>query len=272
MAQAPRYAAWMLDRGTEYLGEHVIDLGAGIGTFTEMLAESGRHVVAVEPDPAFASRLRHRFRDRENVDVREEDADELTRATLGRSVDTIVCFNVLEHIADDAQVLMQLRTLLAPGGHLLLLVPAHPFLYSPLDAVLGHERRYRKADLGRLLKEANFDVEELRLVNPIGALGWLVSARIMGRRQIPLASLRIYDRLVPLLRPLDAFPLPLGLSVWAVASAREKGRKRDVDAVGARLGECRADQAVDREAPDGHGPDARQLEPAAPAARESRDR
>jgi 2-polyprenyl-3-methyl-5-hydroxy-6-metoxy-1,4-benzoquinol methylase len=224
MAEAPRYAAWMLERGAGYLGERVIDLGAGVGTFTEMLAKSGRHVVAVEPDPAFASRLRQRFGGHENVEVREEDADELDRARLGRAVDSIVCFNVLEHIADDARTLVKLRTLLAPGGHLLLVVPAHPFLYSSLDALLGHERRYRKADVGRLLRDTSLSIEELRLVNPIGALGWLVSARILGRRQIPLAPLRFYDRLVPLFRALDAFPLPLGLSVWAVASATRNGR------------------------------------------------
>jgi SAM-dependent methyltransferase len=139
-------------------------------------------------------------------------------------VDSIVCFNVLEHIADDADALSRLRTLLAPGGHLLLLVPAHPFLYAPLDRLLGHERRYTKGDLALLLSETNLVVKELRLVNPIGALGWLVSARILRRRQIPLAPLRLYDRLVPLLRPLDALDLPLGLSVWAVAAAPQNGR------------------------------------------------
>jgi SAM-dependent methyltransferase len=224
MAEARRYAAWMLDRGEKYLGQRVIDVGAGIGTFTGMLAETGRQVVAVEPDPTFASRLRQRFEGHENVEVREEDADELSPETLGHCVDSIVCFNVLEHIADDEQALVRLGTLLTPGGHLLLLVPAHPFLYSSLDAALGHERRYRKPDLDRLLNEAQVDVKELRLVNPIGALGWLVSARILGRRRIPLASLRLYDRLVPVLRPLDSVELPLGLSVWAVASARRNGR------------------------------------------------
>jgi 2-polyprenyl-3-methyl-5-hydroxy-6-metoxy-1,4-benzoquinol methylase len=223
MAQAPRYAFWMLDRGARYLGRDVLDLGAGIGTFTEMLAETGRNVVAVEPDPAFATRLRDRFANQMNVEVREERVDELDTATLGRGVDSVICFNVLEHIADDAGALTQLRTLLAPGGHLLLLVPAHPFLYSPLDDVLGHERRYRKEDLDRLLREASLVVKELRLVNPIGGLGWLISARILRRRQIPLGTLRLYDRLVPLLRRLDAVDWPLGLSVWAVAAAPRNG-------------------------------------------------
>jgi SAM-dependent methyltransferase len=223
MAEARRYAAWMLDRGAGYLGRHVIDVGAGLGMYTDMIARTGRHVVAVEPDPDFAGQLRERFQGFENVKVREGDINELELVTMG-TVDSIVCFNVLEHIPDDAGTLVKLRTLLAPGGHLLLLVPAHPSLYSSLDALLGHERRYRKSDLDRLLRETSLNIEELRLVNPVGALGWLVAARLLRRRHIPQRSLRVYDNLVPLLRRLDGFELPLGLSVWAVASARRNSR------------------------------------------------
>jgi len=54
-------------------------------------------------------------------------------------------------------------------------------------------------------------------VNPLGALGWLVSARILRRTLIPEGPLRLYDRVVPLLRGLESLHLPWGLSVWAVA-------------------------------------------------------
>jgi SAM-dependent methyltransferase len=192
----------------------VIDVGAGIGTFTEAVAPGRELVVALEPDPRFAEHLRRRFSHRPNVEVRQEEAAALE--TLPSGADTILCFNVLEHIGDDVGTLASFCKALRPGGRLLLVAPAHPRLYGSLDRYLGHERRYRKKDVASLFMRAGLEVEELRLVNPLGVLGWFVSARLLRRRVIPSRSLALYDRLVPALRGLDALELPVGLSVWAV--------------------------------------------------------
>jgi SAM-dependent methyltransferase len=130
--------------------------------------------------------------------------------------DSIICFNVLEHVADDSEAVASFGRVLAPGGNLLLLVPAHPSLFGSIDRTVGHERRYRKASVGQLLETNGLEVVELRLVNPLGALGWLVSSRIMRRPYVPEGPLKLYDRLVPLLRALDRFDVGFGLSVWAV--------------------------------------------------------
>jgi SAM-dependent methyltransferase len=221
MEAARNYNAWLLGRGARYIGTRVVDVGAGIGTFTEALAPGRELVVALEPDPRFAEHLRQRFAGWPNVEVREQDASALE--ALPFKVDTVLCFNVLEHIRDDAGTLASLWEALRPGGTLLLLVPAHPKLYGSLDRYLGHERRYRKLDVASLLQRVGFHLEEVRLVNPAGVLGWFVSARVLNRRVIPHRSLALYDRLVPVLRRLDALELPVGLSVWAV------GRRPDGD-------------------------------------------
>jgi SAM-dependent methyltransferase len=214
MAQADNYNTWLLDRSRPYLGRRVLDVGAGLGTFTE-LAAAGREVVALEPEAAFATDLRRRFAGRPNVQVVEAEADELE----GESgpFDSVICFNVLEHIPDDQGALRQFHSRLAPGGHLLLLVPAHPFLFGAIDRIVQHERRYKREPLRLLLEQTGFAVQTVRYVNPLGALGWLVSGRVLGRGQIPKGPLRLYDNLVPLLRALDRLELPFGLSVWAVA-------------------------------------------------------
>jgi 2-polyprenyl-3-methyl-5-hydroxy-6-metoxy-1,4-benzoquinol methylase len=209
MAEADRYNAWLLDRAQPYLGRRVLEAGAGIGTFTQRLVE-GREVVAVEPDRALLSHLRA------NAPSATVVEGEVGAAPPG-PFDSVVCFNVLEHIADDRRALGTLYERLRPGGHLLLLVPSHQFLYSPIDRGFGHERRYAKSALRALLEEAGFGVAELRRVNPIGALGWLVAGRILRRSEIPGGALQVFDRLVPLLRLLDRAELPLGLSLWAVA-------------------------------------------------------
>ena len=209
MAEADRYNAWLLDRARPYLGAKVLEVGAGIGTFTERLAER-RNVVALEPDPTLLPDLR---RNAPSATVVEGDAGDAPSGPF----DSIVCFNVLEHIRDDRAALTTFRELLRPGGHLLLLVPSHPFLYGPIDQAFEHERRYAKGALRGLLESAGYRVAELRRVNPVGALGWLVAGRVLRRTEVPGGPLRAFDRLVPVLRLLDRTDLPLGLSLWAVA-------------------------------------------------------
>jgi SAM-dependent methyltransferase len=216
MEEASNYNRWILERAGDHIGRRVLDVGAGVGTFTAQLAP-GRQVVALEPDPAFVPHLRRRFADSANVQVVAAGLEELAPEALPRLFDTIVCFNVLEHVADDEGALRRFASLLAPGGSLLLLVPAHASAYGEIDAVLGHERRYGKRLLAGRLERAGFEVACLRHVNPVGAAGWFVTSRILRRSQLPLAPLRVYDRLVPLLRLLDRVPVPFGLSLWAVA-------------------------------------------------------
>lgn len=216
MEEARRYNDWLFSRCAPHIGRRVLDVGAGIGTFTALVAESA-HVVALEPDAAFVRHLTMRFAGDNNVTVVQGSASDLSPGAIGKPFDTIVCLNVLEHIPDDVAALEHFCRLLVPGGLLLLLVPAHPRLFGSLDLAMGHERRYREDGLRQLLERAGFEIETLRSVNPLGAVGWFVSARILRRKQIPEAPLRIYDDLVPLVRALDRIRLPVGLSLWAVA-------------------------------------------------------
>jgi SAM-dependent methyltransferase len=211
MGQAARYNAWLVERCFPYLRGRVLDFGAGSGTFVPPLAARCEELVAVEPAAEPFAELQRSAEQLPNVRA--------LRALPGdERFDAIACFNVLEHLDDDIETLRALRGGLAEGGRLLVLVPAHPALFGPLDRTVGHRRRYTKASLRAALEGARFRVLELRLVNPVGALGWLAAGRLGGRTAIPGSPLRFYDRLVPVLRTLDRVDLPVGLSVWAVAA------------------------------------------------------
>ena len=230
MSEAGHYNAWLLARARPFLGRRVLDVGAGIGTFTAELVHSADHVVALEPEPVDAAQLRRRFAGDERVRVEELDATGFAGADIGGPFDAAVCFNVLEHIPDDVAALGAVRAQLARGGHLLLLVPAHRALFGEIDRTVGHVRRYDRRTLSRALRAAGYDVLELRYVNPLGALGWLVSSRLLRREHIPEGPLRAYDALVPMLRALDKLPLPFGLSVWAVAKTPASASERAANA------------------------------------------
>jgi SAM-dependent methyltransferase len=216
MADADNYNEWLLARAKPFIGERVLDFGSGIGTFAAAIQPPAR-VVAVEPDPAFAESLRERFADAPHVNVVEGDANWLSAEDRHGAFDTIICFNVLEHIRDDEGVLRAFHDCLATAGHVLLVVPAHQWLFGEIDRSVGHERRYSRTAVRHLMSRVGLDVVECRYVNPVGALGWLVSSRLSKQDQVPSGPLRAYDRAVPLLRRLDVLPWPFGLSVWAVA-------------------------------------------------------
>ena len=217
MERGQNYNAWLFARARKHLGSRVLDFGAGIGTFTALAAREADFVVAVEPDPTLFPRLRDRFAGHEHVRVVQSVAGGLTRRPDAGDFDSVICFNVLEHVRDDVGTLAELRGLLTGGGKLLLLVPAHPALFGATDRAVAHERRYSRSGLTSLLRRAGFEIDDARYVNPIGAVGWLVSSVLLRRSDISGSALSLYDRLVPALRILDRIQLPFGLSVWAVA-------------------------------------------------------
>jgi SAM-dependent methyltransferase len=217
---ARRYNEWVLARALPYIGERILEAGAGVGTFTVMLAREDRRVFANELDLEFAELLEKRARSLPNVEVLRNDLLQVTPELLGGPVDSIICFNVLEHIARDVDAVAAMRRCLRPGGQLLLLVPAHPFLCGATDRAVDHERRYTRGGLSRLLGRSGYEIKELRYVNPVGAAGWFVSSKVLRRSTLPAGPLNVFGRLVPVLRFLDRFPMPFGLSVWARAMPR----------------------------------------------------
>jgi 2-polyprenyl-3-methyl-5-hydroxy-6-metoxy-1,4-benzoquinol methylase len=214
--EARNYNDWLYGRARRYLGRRVLDLGAGIGKFTELAADDGCDVVALEPHARYAELLRSGVGRRPNVEVANATVGELLEASPEK-FDSAICINVLEHIPDDAATVRATHDLLVPGGHLLLLVPAHPRLYGTVDRRIGHVRRYRREPLAELLRSVGFEIVTARYVNPVGALGWLVTFRLRSPKRWPRAQQRAFDALVPALRHLDRMPSPVGLSVWVVA-------------------------------------------------------
>jgi SAM-dependent methyltransferase len=221
MPEAVNYHRWLLGLIRPWLEGRALEVGFGYGQYTAELARHLKELVAVDCDPACVARLR---RPSNVVAVVADLTDpDFARQVGGGAFDVVVCLNVLEHLADDAGVLRQFAQVLRPGGRLLLIVPAHPRLYGPMDALAGHFRRYTRAGLGRLLTDTGFLCRALRYVNPLGAIGWWVNAKIIRPRDLsaPLVNKQIlwYDRYVqPVSRWLDPVTRRFfGQSLWAVA-------------------------------------------------------
>lgn len=213
---ARNYADWIFELIEPHLGDEVLEVGAGHGTFTEMLARKAKRVVASDLSERCAAKLRERFPGDEHVEVLHGSID--SAATCG-PFDSVVLINVLEHIEDDDGALRDARSLLKRGGRIVLWVPAFSFLYSDFDRRIGHHRRYDRTGLRTQLADAGYEVRAVSYVNPVGAVAWLVLARFLRRTPTNGGPVRIFDKyFVPVLKRLERRWSPsFGQSVLAVA-------------------------------------------------------
>ncbi len=216
MREAKNYFAWQASLIKPHLGQRVVEVGCGAGNFTNFLLDR-ELVIALDPDAEALAAHRERFGARPNLRLIRGGAADV-RALDRFSPDSAVYLNVLEHVADDAEAIRAMASILPRGATIVLWVPALPALYGPIDRNLGHYRRYRKADLYALARAASLTIVRLHYANLAGALGWWVNARVFKLQEQSPAQIRFFDRyIVPPMAVLERIAAPpLGQSLFAV--------------------------------------------------------
>jgi SAM-dependent methyltransferase len=179
----------------------------------------------VDNDPLYVEMANWRLGHLENVTTSMLDLSDTAayRDMKGERFDTIVCLNVLEHIAPDEQVLQAYHDLLAPGGHAIILVPAHMWLYGPCDEALGHVRRYTHTELHTKMQAAGFEVVMMEEFNRMGVPGWYLNKQL-GRRDLSPRQMRLFELLLPVAKGMEALKLGHGLSLIGVGRKPEAPR------------------------------------------------
>jgi 2-polyprenyl-3-methyl-5-hydroxy-6-metoxy-1,4-benzoquinol methylase len=223
MREAKRYGAHLFRLFRPFVGRRVLEVGCGIGTMSRRLTEVADTVMGIEPNPHCADLVRAEMAGDPKFSLRTCLLEECDLAELSsHRFDTVFCVNVLEHIEDDREALRSFHRVLTPGGHVLIWVPAVQAAYGPLDAELGHFRRYSKASLGAAFEAAGLDIVTLRYSNPIGLLGWMFNAHVLKSREHSIGQVRLFDNLIaPWALPIERLaPPPIGLSLIAVGRRR----------------------------------------------------
>jgi len=212
---AVNYRDWLLRLSQPYLAAPVLEVGAGRGTFTPLLAKLG-DVTAIEPSDRLAGLLGEAVAHQPQVHV---VVGELADVPAAADHGSAVMFNVLEHIEDDGEALRQIHERLQPGARLILWVPAFQLLFSEFDRRVGHHRRYRLRGLKSRVRAAGYTVERGRYANAIGWFSWLFFCRML--RIIPTDGVlpRVFDRFfVPVISRVErVLRPPFGQSVFLVA-------------------------------------------------------
>lgn len=222
MSFAVNYHRWILDEFKDLLGKSVVEVGAGTGSFSEMILRTAPESLSlIEPSDLFAE-LRQRIqtngagpRVKFYNSVFAAVAAEIAAA---QKPDSIIYVNVLEHIENDAAELRLIYDSLVPGGRCFIFVPALMALYGEFDRKLGHFRRYRKDELERKCESAGFRVLKSKYFDFAGVVPWYVNYRLLNAQGLGGGAVSLYDKLVvPVFRRLESLiSAPVGKNILLI--------------------------------------------------------
>jgi SAM-dependent methyltransferase len=198
--KAVRWKSYFARHMAPYIRGEVLEAGAGIGANLKIFTQfEFQRWTCLEPDRTLLEQLRNSLPD----GVRFETIAGTLQDLPGRSFDTILYLDVLEHIEDDQAELRRAAAHLNPSGCLIVLAPAHPWLFTPFDAAIGHFRRYTKTSLLGAAAPA-LRLEKLIYLDSMGLTASLAN-RLFLRSAMPSHSqIQTWDRMmVPVSRVLD---------------------------------------------------------------------
>jgi SAM-dependent methyltransferase len=208
----------------------ILEIGSGTGACIAILKQYGT-VTVIEPDPLCRQFLSKKF----NINAIHGSLPDDLPLALER-YDLICLFDVLEHIDDDKSALEALKNLLAPNGRIIITVPAYQWLWSTLDTLSHHKRRYNAKQVYDIIDRAGLNVARLSYFNCI-----LLPVAITMRKydklfrrvntsgyEVPNAFINWVFKLVFSLEKfiLPKFNLPCGLSIFAVLKEKKSNEYR----------------------------------------------
>jgi ubiquinone/menaquinone biosynthesis C-methylase UbiE len=215
LSDAKKFNKWMYSKITQYIRGNVLEIGAGIGNLTELIKSDRLYPTDISSN--YLSILMKKFSNKNNIFPFKLDISTSYQIPIQEKINTIVCLNVLEHIEDDNKALKNMRNILATNGTLIILVPFSNLLYSNLDHLLGHFRRYTKRTLTNVVQSNGFEVNKIFYFNFFGGVGWFISGKFLKKKELSKKSILVFEKLVPFFKLLESMGSPFGASLICIA-------------------------------------------------------
>ena len=194
-ARAERWKRYFGSHLASYLSGDVLEVGAGIGATTRVLCDGRQHSwTCLEPDARLAARIAAPAGDTSPFALEPKvltgSIDELRSSAR---FDSILYVDVLEHIEDDAAEVRSAVSRLRPSGTLLVLSPAHPWLYSEFDRAIGHCRRYTRRMFQRM-SSPQARIEKILYLDSVGMLLSMANRVILRSGKPSPGQILLWDR------------------------------------------------------------------------------
>ncbi len=218
---ADKFTDWMYSEVKPYLRKNILEIGSGIGTYSEKIARDFKDskITFSDVDKNYVTGLKKRFQDNKNVSCIKLNLENLSDfKNIKHKVDSAIALNVIEHIEDDVAALNNMYALLERNSRFVVLVPAHKFLYNCLDESLGHHRRYTKKEIIQKVSMTKFKINKIFYFNFISIFGWYLNGNILKKTIINNNKMRFLNAIVPGLKLFEKNILrkKIGLSLIVV--------------------------------------------------------
>ena len=206
-ARATNWKRYFGSLMSPFLGDRVLEVGAGMGATTRVLCnERCKEWVCLEPDPQLIASVEQAIQAGRLPSVCSARLGTLRALRADELFDSILYIDVLEHILEDRQELELAAAHLAPAGSLIVLSPAHQWLRTPFDDAIGHHRRYSRASLAAI-GPPGARLERMLYLDSVGTLLSL-SNRVLLRQSMPsFEQIEWWDKwVVPISRTTGSRP------------------------------------------------------------------
>lgn len=216
--QATTWKAYWSRKLSPYIGVNVLDVGAGIGATARLLCgERQRAWVALEPDSTLLQRIQAQIEAGSLPTTCAPRLGRLNDLKPDERFDTIIYVDVLEHVEDDSGELERAAGHLSPRGRLIVLCPAHQWLFTPFDAALGHYRRYNRGSLTSAGPKS-LRLEQMFYLDSCGLIASGANKLLLNAAHPTAGQIFFWDRvLVRMSKHIDRlFGYRLGKSIIAI--------------------------------------------------------
>lgn len=198
--KAVRWKRYFASHLKPFIRGEVLEVGAGIGANNRIFADLPfQRWTCLEPDRSLLDQLGASLPDRSRFEPVAGTLDDLP----DRRFDAILYLDVLEHIEDDRAEMRRAADHLKPGGRVMVLAPAHQWLFTPFDTAIGHFRRYNKATLAAAAP-LELSIERLIYLDSVGLAASLTNRLLLKQAMPTHGQIQTWDRMmVPLSRIFD---------------------------------------------------------------------
>ena len=168
-----------------FLKDDMLEVGAGLGSFTKGYMKNFHSITLTDTDEDNLSLLKKNFFHNQNINIIKSSIKDIEK-----KFNTIIYFNVLEHIKDDISEIKSALEKLNRGGHLIILVPAHQKMYSKFDKAIGHYKRY-DIDFFKKNRFENSKIIKLHFLDFFGYLLYYLN-KIFFKEETYPSNLKIF--------------------------------------------------------------------------------
>jgi SAM-dependent methyltransferase len=212
MSLSPGFSNWSVELARTGLEGRILEIGCGLGGNLDCLSSCGEDLWCSDYNEEYISFVSSS----KNFMLGKTilwDINDAPKFSTG--FDSFYCSNVLEHIEDDQQAILNISRVphIKKG---VIIVPSNKLIYNRIDKNLGHYRRYNKRSLRNKLVKGGFKVISIKSFNKVGAIGWFVQGFLLKMNTLGGGNMKLYNKLLPLIKLIDKYvPIP-GLSIMAV--------------------------------------------------------